>query len=265
MKLLMHICCAPCSVACIQSLRAEGIEPTGYWFNPNIHPYTEYRARRDTLLAYAKTVGLALAVEDDYGLRPFTRAVARDIANRCMVCYAARMRATARYASENGFTHFTSTLFISPYQNHALLRLAAEDAAQAYGVQLLYRDFRPLFRAGQEQARALELYMQKYCGCVYSEEERYNKCLRSKLPKAIPEGGTADAPARQGTQAVQTHANVILDGAHTPAQSETEPAANPGQALNPALEQTLRETLRIAGLTFEAARAQEEANLQNRV
>ena len=56
MKLLLHTCCAPCSVYCIKSLREEGIEPTVYWFNPNIHPYMEYKARRDTLKDYTKSI-----------------------------------------------------------------------------------------------------------------------------------------------------------------------------------------------------------------
>ena len=172
-KLLMHTCCAPCSVACVQALREEGIEPTAYWNNPNIHPFTEYRARRDTLREYAKSIGMALAEEGEYGLRPFVRAVAEDIDNRCAYCYETRMDAAAKYAAEHGYTHFTSTLFISPYQNHELLKETAQRAAGKYGVEFLYRDFRPRFRAGQNEARALGLYMQKYCGCVFSEEDRY--------------------------------------------------------------------------------------------
>ena len=175
MKLLLHICCAPCSVACIQQLRGEELEPVGYWYNPNIHPFTEYRMRRNTLTDYAKTIGLELRMNDEYGLRPFIKAVADDIDGRCAYCYHTRMFETARYAAENGFTHFCSTLFISPYQNHELLRATAESAAAEYGVEFLYRDFRPVFRDGQAQARELGLYMQKYCGCVFSEEDRYRK------------------------------------------------------------------------------------------
>ena len=85
------------------------------------------------------------------------------------------MEAAARYAAENGFDAFTSTLFISPYQNHEMLKQTARQAGEKYGVDFLYRDFRPYFRQGQEKARELGLYMQKYCGCVFSEEERYQK------------------------------------------------------------------------------------------
>ena len=60
MNLLLHICCAPCSVACIEQLRGEGIEPVGFWYNPNIHPYTEYQARKHTLVDYAMSIGMKL-------------------------------------------------------------------------------------------------------------------------------------------------------------------------------------------------------------
>ena len=103
MKLLMHICCAPCANMPIDALRADGIDLTGYWYNPNIHPFTEYRARRNCLQEYAQTIALPLLVRDDYGLRPFVRAVAEDIAGRCVHCYEMRLFETARAAKEGGF------------------------------------------------------------------------------------------------------------------------------------------------------------------
>lgn len=175
MKTLMHMCCAPCANMPIDALREEGIDLTGFWYNPNIHPYTEYRARKNTLIDYAKRVALPLVVTDDYGLRDFVRAVAHDIDGRCSHCYQCRMDATAQYAAEHGFDSFTTSLLISPYQNHDGICAAAERAAEQFGVTFLYRDFRPLFRPGQDRARELELYMQKYCGCVFSEEDRYKK------------------------------------------------------------------------------------------
>ena len=180
MSLLLHICCAPCSVACVGSLREEGLEPVGYWYNPNIHPYTEYRMRRNTLTDYAQSIHLQLQMNDDYGLRTFVQNVAEDIEHRCRVCYAMRLRETARAAREQGFDAFSSTLLISPYQNHELLRRTGEMAAEEFGVSFLYRDFRPVFAKGQEEARALGLYMQKYCGCIFSEEDRYRKAKKRK-------------------------------------------------------------------------------------
>ena len=179
MKTLLHICCAPCANQCIEVLRTDKIEVTGFWFNPNIHPFTEYRARRNCLREYAETIDLRLIEKNDYALRPFIRAVAEDIEHRCGKCYEIRLFEAAKQAKEGGFDSFTSSLFISPYQNHELMRETAERAAEEYGVDFLYRDFRPYFRAGQDFAREHGFYMQKYCGCVFSEEERYIK--RNKI------------------------------------------------------------------------------------
>ena len=176
MKLLLHTCCAPCSVYCIDSLRAEGIEPTIYWFNPNIHPYMEYKARRDTLKEYIKSINVESIFEENYGLKEFCQNVIDDLDNRCSnYCYRVRLEQTAKYAKENGFDSFTTTLLISPYQNHEELIRIGKEMAKKYGIEFLYRDFRPGFREGQAKARELGLYMQKYCGCVFSEEERYSK------------------------------------------------------------------------------------------
>ena len=175
MKTLLHICCAPCANQCVAVLRGEDIQVTGFWFNPNIHPFTEYRERRNCLRSFAESVNLPLIEQNDYALRPFVRAVAEDIENRCVKCYEMRLFETARVAKEQGFDSFTSSLFISPYQNHSLMKSVAERAAETYGVEFLYRDFREVFRAGQEYAKEHCFYMQKYCGCVFSEEERYLK------------------------------------------------------------------------------------------
>ena len=174
-SVLMHTCCAPCSLSCIDPLRAEGIEPVAFWYNPNIHPWKEYEARRDCLLAYAPTIEMQVIVDEDYGLRTFVEHVASDIDHRCTYCYQHRLEETARYAAEHGYEAFTSTLLASLYQDHDGIKAAAEKYARQYGVEFLYRDFRPNFRAGNQRARELGFYMQKYCCCVYSEQDRYQK------------------------------------------------------------------------------------------
>ena len=178
MKTLLHSCCAPCANQCIEVLQTDGFDVTAYWYNPNIHPFTEYRSRRNCLRDYAQEIDLRLIERNDYALRPFIREVAADIGNRCGKCYEIRLFEAARQAKELGFDSFTSSLFISPYQNHELMREVAEQAAAEYGVQFLYRDFRPYFKPGQEKARELGMYIQKYCGCVFSEEERYLKAKK---------------------------------------------------------------------------------------
>ena len=184
MKLLLHICCAPCSVACVRQLRGEGIEPVGFWYNPNIHPFTEYRARRNCLREYAQSIGLELVEIDEYGLRPFVQAVANNMDGRCSYCYAVRLGKTARYAAEHGFDAFCTTLTVSPYQNTPLIFETGKKLAGQYqGLEFAPYDFSPHYREGQAQARELGLYMQKYCGCVFSEEDRYCK---KKVKKAEP-------------------------------------------------------------------------------
>lgn len=184
MKLLMHTCCAPCSVYCIDSLRKEGIEPVSYWFNPNIHPFMEYKARRDTLIEYSKMINLELIVDENYGLVEFCKNTVDNLSNRCKeYCYKVRLEQTAKYAKENGYDAFTTTLLVSPYQNHEALKEVASEMAQKYGVEFLYRDFRPGFREGQNKARELGLYMQKYCGCIWSEQDRYSKNIQKDKEK----------------------------------------------------------------------------------
>ena len=182
MKLLMHTCCAPCSVYCIDTLRDEGIEPELFWYNPNIHPFMEYKARRDCLKDYAAMVGVKLIVNEDYGLDVFCRNVVNDIPGRCVnYCYRKRIGETVRYAAENGYDAFTTTLLLSPYQKHEELKAVCEELAAAAGIKFVYRDFRVGFRDGQTKARELGLYMQKYCGCIFSEEERYKKQIEKDL------------------------------------------------------------------------------------
>ncbi len=184
-KTLMHTCCAPCSVSCIHQLRSEGIEPVSFWYNPNIHPYQEYKARRDTLMAYAPAIGMELIMKEDYGLKEFCRAVCDHLDDRCGTCYELRLEETAKYAAGHGFDSFTTTLLVSPYQRHELIAEVGRAMGERYGVTFLYRDFRPGFRAGQAEARELGFYMQKYCGCVFSEEERYAKQIARDMAQPL--------------------------------------------------------------------------------
>jgi len=202
MKLLLHVCCAPCSVQCIEALASENIQPDLFWYNPNIHPYTEYRSRRDTLRGFAEEKKLSLILEDEYGLRSFIRGVSALEAgspgespgekkeNRCAFCYRLRLEKAARRAAEKNYDAFSTTLLISPYQNHELLRKTGEELAARYGIAFFYRDFRPHFRLGQARAREAGYYMQKYCGCIYSEEERYLQKRESKTSGGRASGGS---------------------------------------------------------------------------
>lgn len=174
MKLLMHTCCAPCSVYCIDKLREEGIEPTVYWYNPNIHPYMEYKARRECLKEYTKSINVQAIFEEEYGLDEFCKEAVKNLNARCVnYCYPVRLRKTFEYAKEHGYDTVTTTLLYSIYQKHDFIKKIMEQYSEEYGIDFLYRDFRVGFWEGHQKAHDLGLYMQKYCGCVFSEEMRY--------------------------------------------------------------------------------------------
>ena len=182
MKVLMHTCCAPCSVYCIESLKKENIEPILYWYNPNIHPYMEYKQRRDTLKEYSRLIGIETIFNNEYGLKEFCKNVVDDLENRCSnYCYRVRLEQTVKYAKENGFDAFTTTLLVSPYQKHEEIKKICEELSKKYNISFLYRDFRIGFREGQVKARELGLYMQKDCGCIFSEEERDYSNIKKEI------------------------------------------------------------------------------------
>jgi predicted adenine nucleotide alpha hydrolase (AANH) superfamily ATPase/N-acetylglutamate synthase-like GNAT family acetyltransferase len=181
----MHTCCAPCSVYCIDELRSRGIEPTLYWYNPNIHPYTEYMARRDCVKEYAQKINVKAVFEDEYGLDEFCKNVSGNINARCVnYCYLVRLRKTFEYAKENGYDTVTTTLLYSIYQKHDFIKKLMEDLSKKFEIDFLYIDFRKGFWQGHEKAIEQGLYMQKYCGCIFSEEQSFldNTNNKPKLP-----------------------------------------------------------------------------------
>lgn len=173
MKLLLHLCCGPCGLYPLSALRSEGIAVTGWFFNHNIHPYQEYLRRRDAAIRMAELEQLELIVRDEYRLEEFLANVAMEPEKRCSYCYASRLDAVAAAAREGRFDAFSSSLFYSRYQNHDLMKIKAEEAAERHGVRFVYRDFRPGWQEGIRRSKELGLYRQQYCGCIYSEKERY--------------------------------------------------------------------------------------------
>jgi predicted adenine nucleotide alpha hydrolase (AANH) superfamily ATPase len=146
---------------------------TALFYNPNIHPYTEYKNRMEALEKYAQIKGTRV-IYKDYDMENYLRGALAS-ADRCEFCYSLRLAEAAKTARQFGFDAFTTTLLISPYQKHELLARTGEKIANEYGVKFYYEDFREGYRESRELARALELYMQKYCGCIFSEKERYYK------------------------------------------------------------------------------------------
>jgi epoxyqueuosine reductase len=175
MKVLLHICCAPCAIYPVKELRSGGVEVTGFFYNHNIHPYTEYKLRLEALRQYSKLVDLEVIYREEYLLEEFLSNVAAEPQQRCGYCYRSRMEETAKAAAELGFKAFSSTLLYSRYQNQELIRDFGTTLGERYGVKFHYDDFRRGWQEGINLSKEMALYRQKYCGCIYSEKDRYVK------------------------------------------------------------------------------------------
>ncbi|MBE0425553.1 MAG: epoxyqueuosine reductase QueH [Nitrospirae bacterium] len=175
MKLLMHICCANCCLYPVQSLLSKNIELNGLWFNPNIHPYTEYQNRLNALKNLQNIWELDIEYLDNYGLKEFIRTVVNNEDNRCAFCYSMRLDESAKIAKKMGLDGFTTTLLVSPYQKFDMIIDIGKEMEKRYSIMFYVEDFRIGWKEGVRISRELGLYRQKYCGCIYSEMERYLK------------------------------------------------------------------------------------------
>lgn len=173
MKLLLHICCGPCSIYPIRILREDGNQLHGYFYRSNIHPYTECLKRLDTLTVYARQSDLPLIVDDAYDLEAFLRNVAFRESERCRICYYQRLKTTALIAKRGKFDSFSTTLLYSKFQKHDLIRTVGDAVGREVGVPFHYQDFRVGWKEGVTVSKQLGMYRQQYCGCIYSEKERY--------------------------------------------------------------------------------------------
>jgi hypothetical protein len=156
-------------------MREDGLEVMGFFYRHNIHPYTECLRRQEALEAYAEQINLKVIYQEGYDLEGFIRNVAFRESERCNYCYHDRLRSTALLAKRGKFDYFSSTLLYSKHQKHELIRSMGESIGKSVGVPFLYHDYREGWKEGIECSKQMGLYRQHYCGCVYSEKERYYK------------------------------------------------------------------------------------------
>ncbi len=176
MNILLHICCAPCAIYPIEQIRGEGHLVAGFFYNPNIHPYNEYNNRKLALEEYCRNHAFNV-IYAEYDIEKYFQEVAynEDPRNRCPICWWIRLEKAAEFAMRNGFDAFSTTLLGSPYQDHKIIKSLSEDISDKTKVKFYYRDFRIGFRDAHNRAKEEGLYCQKYCGCLFSEKERYIK------------------------------------------------------------------------------------------
>ncbi len=176
-RILLHICCGPCSTYTIGRLREERFSVTGFWYNPNVHPFSEHERRRECIEEYARGVGLPMIWWPNYEMVEILRRVSGNEAegDRCSIDYRMRLEKTAEVAVQEGCDAFTTTLLISPHQDQTLIREIGEELGPKYNLEFYFENFRRGWTERGRLAKEHNLYRQNYCGCIYSEWERYGR------------------------------------------------------------------------------------------
>jgi len=187
---MLQTCCGPCLTGSRIPFEEEGIAITGLWFNPNIQPWTEYDRRLQTLQRYVYLEPMQMVYLDEYPLystlcgmisassndnndETGPRMTEGQRAKRCEYCYRNRLERTAKVAAEKGFESFSTTLLISKHQDHDIIRRLGEEIGSDIGVDFIYMDLRKYWKESIRRSKERRMYRQPYCGCIFSEQERY--------------------------------------------------------------------------------------------
>jgi len=178
----LHTCCGPCAAWPARELLEHDHDLIGFFFNPNIHPYQEYQQRLDAARELARRSEFPLLISDGYQPELYFRDVAfhEQEGERCGFCYSLRLQEAAVKARETGCEGFTTSLLISPYQKHELICAIGRRIGEQSGVPFIYHDWRPAYYDGRRLAREYGLYSQRYCGCIFSEYERFREAKQAR-------------------------------------------------------------------------------------
>ena len=172
-SLLLHCCCNHCAAYTVEHWREQGYHVSALWYNPNVHPFMEHQHRLEAMKSLAQEMSLPLIVTEGYGIIDYFRQVAGHESQRCRYCFRLRLEKTAETAHQMGLNAFTTTLLISPHQKHDIIREIGNKIAREQDIEFLYADLRKRYSDSRHLTKPLNLYRQQYCGCIYSECERY--------------------------------------------------------------------------------------------
>ncbi len=171
-KLFLHICCAPCSIEVIDSLANDGYEIYGYFYNPNVQPFDEYKKRRDSVITYMDKLGLEYEIADYDAYEYFEKI--GDILKgkeRCTICYDLRLEKSSKRAKELGFGVYSTTLLWNPHKDFNFIADVGRKNAEKYDLEFHFPKLSHDYWKYKNKAKEEEMYLQKYCGCVFSSWE----------------------------------------------------------------------------------------------
>jgi hypothetical protein len=156
-----------------EALKKRGFEITGFFYNPNIYPAKEYQARKQAVEDFSRVANIEI-IYPEYNPDEYSQAIRgrKESPQRCFACWSLRLKNTACEAKEKGFDYFSTTLLVSPYQDHEMLKKIGEKVSQETSIKFYYEDFRVGYRSAHQEARAKGIYCQKYCGCIYSKRHK---------------------------------------------------------------------------------------------
>ena len=178
-RLLIHSCCAPCSSACLEKLK-EFFEIDIFYYNPNISESSEFEKRLSEQKRFVNEVykDSIKVIDIGHNAEEFLSAIKglEDLperSKRCYLCYKLRLEKTAKYALDNGYDYFSTTLSISPHKNAVWINEIGEELESLYGVKFLYSDFKKEngYLRSIELSNKYNLYRQDFCGCVFSKKQ----------------------------------------------------------------------------------------------
>lgn len=180
-KILLHTCCAPCSIAIIEDISRRIAKPTVFFYNPNIHPEHEYLKRKAEVIRVCNQWNIPM-VDLDYDVDSWEKNVGvigsgKEGGPRCSACFRLRLDRTAEYAEQNGFSAFATSLTMSRRKNVVVINAIGQMIAEQHKIKFIDEVWRKGGRLerGRELTQEYEIYQQQYCGCRYSLAERLDQ------------------------------------------------------------------------------------------
>ena len=201
-KILLHDCCAPCGAYVLEKLLNDKNEVFVYFFNPNIFPNLEFERRKNEMKNFCFQKNVEFKEEpylhDEWLKDVLGLELEPEKGKRCQVCIGKRLEKAAMFAKENNFTHFATTLSVSPHKDAEFINKIGKELAEKFGlifVEDIWRKNNGYLKS-VELSKKMGFYRQKYCGCEYSKNPLPTPRLRQAGKHQVPNPKKAPNPKK---------------------------------------------------------------------